>query len=84
MSLKFKCPKCGSGELIHVELGVCMSSKVVDIDERGYIQYDLIDYDSGSTDKYHCFKCGYVLKDDKGRNLIMEDEVVEWVKNNCK
>lgn len=84
MSLRFDCPKCGCDELIHVELGVCMSSKVIDIDEQGYFQYDLIDYNKGSTDRYHCFKCGNILKNDTGENLIMEDEVAEWIKKNCK
>lgn len=84
MSLEFKCPKCGCDELIIVELGVVMSSKVIDIDEQGYFQYDLIDCGGGSTDCFKCFKCGYVLKDDEGGNLIMEEEAVEWIKKNCK
>ena len=84
MSLKFKCPKCSHEELEIVEVSAVMSSKVVNIDEDGYFEYDLIDCDGGCTDRYQCFKCGYVLKDKNDEAITIEEDIVEWVKKNCK
>ena len=83
MPLKFKCPKCSHDELEIVEASAVMSSKVVNIDEECYFEYDLIECDGGCTDRFQCFKCGCVLKDENCEAITTNEEVVEWVKKNC-
>ena len=84
MSLKFKCPSCSREDLEVVQTDVVMTSQVVDIDEEGYFEYDLIDTGGGCVDRYQCLNCGYVLKDDDGQAVTTEEEVVEWVRKNCE
>ena len=84
MSLKFKCPKCDCEELEIVEVGVVMSSKVVNIDEDAYFEYEQIENMGGCTDRFQCFKCGYVLKDENDEAITIEEDIVEWVRKNCK
>ena len=83
MSLKFNCSKCGCEELEIVQTDVVLSSKVVDIDEKGYFEFEQIDCEGGNIDRYQCFKCGLVLKDDQGKVLTTEEQIVEWVRENC-
>ena len=83
MSLKFKCSKCDCQELEIVQTDVVLSSKVVEIDEKGYFEFEQIDCDGGNVDRFQCFKCGFVLKNDKGRAITTEEQIVEWVRKNC-
>ena len=83
MSLKFKCPSCQCNDLEVVEVDVVVSSQVVEIDKEGYVEYDILESDGGCIDRYRCRKCGLILKDEKGEPLATEDEMVEWIKNNC-
>lgn len=83
MSLKFKCPSCSCEELEVVQSNVVQTSQVVDIDEGGCFEFDLIDTDGGNVDYFQCVKCGYVLKNESEETITTELEVVEWVKKNC-
>ena len=84
MSLEFVCPKCKCEELEIVQTDVTMTSKIVDLDEEGCFEYDLIDCDSGQVECHQCYKCGYILKNEKDEVITTNEEVVEWVKKNCK
>ncbi len=79
--LKFKCPKCNCNELEVVETDITNSSKVVNINEKGYFEYELIESTGGQINRFQCFDCGYVLKNE-GDNIVILDDVVEWIKSN--
>lgn len=83
MSLKFKCTKCGGKILEVIQTDAIITSQIIDIDEEGYFEYEQIDCDGGNVDRYQCFKCGDVLKDNN-LSVTTEQEVFEWVKKNCK
>ena len=83
MSLEFKCLKCSHRELELVETNAVISSKVVDIDEDGFFEYEQIGCDGSVIDRYQCYKCGFILKDENDESITDEEEVVEWLKKNC-
>ena len=80
--LKFTCPKCKSNRLECCEDGP-YSSEILCIDEDGDFEYGKIDA-SGSVVRYQCLKCGYILSDSFGYDITDNEEVVEWIKENCK
>ena len=80
MSLKFKCPSCGSEKLEVIQTDVVITSEILDIDEEGCFEFDLTDSDGGNVDRFQCQKCGYVLKDESGEPITTNEDVVEWVK----
>ena len=80
MSLKFKCPNCNREDLEVVEKGVVMTSLIVEIDEDGYFEYDLIDTGGGSVERFQCLECGYVLRDKDDLAITTEEEVSEWLR----
>ena len=81
--LKFKCPKCNREDLEIVEKDVIMTSLVVEIDDEDNFEYDLIDTGGGYVERFQCLDCGYILKDQSGQVITTEEEVVEWIRNNC-
>ncbi len=83
MSLKFKCPKCQCEDLEIVETDVIMSSKVVEIDEDLCFEYDLLECDGGYVDRFQCFNCGLVLKNEQQETITQEEDVVKWIRENC-
>ena len=83
MSFKFKCTSCNREDLEIVQSDIIMTSLVVEIDEEGYFEYDLIDTGGGSVDRFQCSECGYVLKDDNEQVITTEEDVVEWLRKNC-
>jgi len=80
--LKFKCPKCKSEKLECCEDGP-YTSEVKVIDEEGDFEYGPIDA-SGTVDRFQCLDCGYVLCREDGSSIDDNEEVVEWIKENCK
>ncbi|MFC1678068.1 hypothetical protein ACFL3G_13540 [Planctomycetota bacterium] len=84
MSFEFKCTKCGGTILEVIQTDAVITSQIIDIDEEGYFEYEQIDCDGGNVDRYQCYKCGDVLKDNDGESITTEKEVFEWVKQNCK
>ena len=83
-ALKFKCPNCDSEQLESIETNVVLSSEIATLNEDGDFDYESPLMDGGEIDRFQCFKCGYVLRDSDGKNLTNNEEVVEWVKKNCK
>ena len=83
MSLKFKCPECGSEELKLVETDVTLSQKILSIDDDGFLDYGSIIIENEEIDCFKCCGCGFVLSND---NIVIQDDkgVVEWIKKNCK
>ena len=81
--LKFKCPKCKKEDLEIIETDVIMTSLIVEIDEEGYFEYDMIDTGGGCVDRFQCSECGFVLKDDREQVITTEEGVVEWIRGNC-
>ena len=80
--LKFTCPNCKENRLECCEDGPYVS-EVVDVDEEGDFEYGAIDA-SGSVERYQCLKCGFVLINSNGDSIIDNEEVVEWIKDNCQ
>jgi len=80
--LKITCPDCGSNRLECCEDGPYVS-EVVNIDEEGDFDYGEINA-SGMVDRYQCLNCGYVLSHEDGSSIDDNDEVIEWIKKNCK
>lgn len=80
--LKFTCPECKGTRLECCEDGP-YSSEVLDIDEDGDFDYGQIDA-SGMVDRYQCLSCGYVLSREDGSSIDDNEEVVEWIRDNCK
>jgi len=74
--LKFKCPECGCEKL-----ECCMdgphSCPVTEIDESGDFEYGAYE-SSADVDRWQCECCGYILP-----NVFHNEEVVEWIRNNC-
>lgn len=81
-SLKFTCPDCGKHRLECCEDGP-YSSEVTNIDDKGDFDYGPIDA-SGTVDRYQCLECGYILSDKSGSPIDNNEEVVDWIKKNCK
>ncbi len=80
--LKFICPDCGSNKLECCEDGP-YASEVLSIDDEGDFEYGPIDA-SGMVERYQCLKCGFVLSSEDGSSIDDNQEVVEWVKENCE
>ena len=80
--LTFTCPYCGSHRLECCEDGP-YSSEILNIDEDGDFDYGEIDA-SGVVDRFQCLNCGFALTREDGSNIDENEEVIEWIKNNCK
>ena len=82
MGIKFKCPNCsGEDRLECCEDGV-YHSEIIKLDEEGDFEYGAIDA-YGDVVRFQCLKCGYILKDEDGENIIHNEDVVEWCKKHC-
>ena len=79
--LKFVCPGCQGTRLECCEDGPYVS-EVTNIDEDGDFDYGKIEA-SGMVDRFQCLNCGYVLKNPDGSSIDDNQEVIEWVKENC-
>jgi len=79
--MKFICPDCKSNKLECCEDGP-YSSEVTDIDEEGDFDYGPIEGD-GTVDRYQCLTCGYILRNEDGSPIDDNEEVVEWIIENC-
>jgi len=74
--LTFTCPDCGHDRLECCEDGP-YSSIILNLDEEGDFDYDEINA-SGEVVRYQCVQCGTVLPD-----VTCNEEVIEWIKENC-
>ena len=79
--IKFVCPKCKDTRLECCEDGP-YTSRVTSIDEDGDFDYGPIET-NGDVTHFQCVHCGYTLRDEDGRNIIDNLEVVEWCLENC-
>ena len=80
--LPFVCPDCGGMRLECCEDGP-YCSEVTNIDEDGDFDYAEIEA-SGTVDRYQCLNCGFTLSREDGSSIDDNEEVVEWIKENCK
>ncbi len=80
-NIKFKCPSCECKKLECVMDGT-HSCEVIEIDVDGDHCYGEIT-SSAEVDRWQCFNCGYVLKDENNENVNDNLDVVEWCKKNC-
>jgi hypothetical protein len=91
MSLKFKCPKCGSTELEEEAVDVVQLSIVSEISNDGTVDYDpkRIFYDDGERCNFHCSVCDFPLMGDgyklgDGYKYITSAEDLRaWLLKNC-
>ena len=77
--LIFTCPSCKSHRLECVENGN-YTSEVINIADDGDFDYGEITA-NGMVDRFQCLDCGHVL--DTDHTLDDNEEVVEWIKENC-
>jgi len=80
--LKFICPSCGDHRLECCEDGPYVS-EILCIDEDGDFDYGEINA-SGEVDRFQCVDCGYILKDVMEECITDNEDVIEWIKENCK
>ena len=80
--LIFTCPSCGKHRLECCEDGPYVS-EVLCIDEDGDFDYGEIE-GSGMVDRFQCLDCGYILSREDRSSIDDNEEVVEWIKENCK
>ena len=65
-------------------MGSCsVTSAIKEICSDGEIEYELQSTDYGEVERYHCFYCGYIIKDKNDELITTNTELGEWVKNNC-
>jgi hypothetical protein len=79
--LQFKCPSCGGHRLECCENGP-YNSEVLCIDDECDFEWGEISA-SGDVDRFQCLGCGFVLEHDN-YPITDHEEVVEWIKENCK
>ena len=82
--MKFQCPKCNHNKLECCETDAFVTSAITNLDEDGDFDYDTPNISDSIVDRFQCVGCGFVLKDDKGENIIDHLEVVEWLNKNCE
>lgn len=80
--LIFTCPECKSNRLECCENGP-YNSEVLNIDEDSDFDYGAIDA-SGTVERFQCLNCGHILSREDGSSIDDNEEVVEWIKKNCK
>ena len=79
--LIFTCPSCKGHRLECCEDGA-YNSEVLSIDEDGDFDYGEISA-SGCVDRFQCLNCGHPLEREDGSNIDDNEEVIEWIKENC-
>jgi len=84
--LKFKCPKCGHTELEEVMTDCILTSVIGVIDGEGAVDYDdkRITTTDGEVHHYQCVACGFILSDNNDVDVNNNEELAEWLKENCK
>ncbi len=74
--LRFTCPKCNCNTL-----ECCLDGPhrcdITSIDDEGELEWGLYE-SNGDINRFQCSGCGYILE-----NVTDDEEVVEWVKENC-
>ena len=83
--LVFICPQCGSDRLYAVQEEITGYTEIDSVDADGGICYGRQDFDDSDLEDdalYQCCSCGYELENEKGRPVIGEYELVEWLENN--
>jgi len=80
--LKFICPECQGTRLECCEDGP-YNSEVLSIDEEGDFEYGEISC-SGMIERYQCLHCGFVPTNSDGSVIDDNQDVVEWIRENCE
>ena len=81
--MKFQCPKCKHKGLEVCETNAFVSTPIIDLGEDGDFVYDEPVIQDSVVDRFQCFNCGYILKNEQGENIIDNFEVVNWLRKNC-
>ena len=83
--LQFTCPECGSDRLYAVQEEATAYTEISSISTDGWIDYGCQEFDDSDVPEdssYQCRKCYYELKNETGRPIIGEKELIEWLNNN--
>lgn len=78
----YACPKCGTNRVEEVMYGVMLTSEIKNIDSLqsdGYPDYDLTDTEYGEIERFQCWHCGYILKEENGSEVRFIDDLIEWI-----
>ena len=81
-AIKFICPNCGGIRLEAVLFG----SHTIIIEalfKNGNMTYGDITA-NGTLDMFQCIKCGFVPEHEADEPIVLDKEIVEWCKKNCK
>lgn len=87
MELKFICPKCKEQQqLEEILINVVQTTVISVIDDSGAVDYksDSIVTEDGEIDHYQCAQCGFVLKLKGFYTVSDPNDLVAWIKANCK
>lgn len=83
MQLLFTCKNCGDHWLEEIQVDCVSTHEVKSIGENGDIQYGKTETEGGTISHYQCSNCGVVLKDDDDQDIVDEEQLADWIKNNC-
>jgi len=84
--VQFDCPVCGTNKIEQVAEGSFVSQLVAIVDNGENVQKDL-EITEEFVQRFQCFECGFVLKDDNGNYISDPEELYEhllengWVSN---
>lgn len=79
--LNFVCPECSGSQIEEVLINVVNTSKIIDIDTEGNCDYELVESSDGDVGNYQCHDCGYIIKDDQGKNITDCPDLALWLIN---
>lgn len=81
-AVKFVCPLCGDHRL-EVVMNGSHTTRVVGMFKSGGIEYgDTMSI--GDLQRFQCVGCGHVIEFGPDDIIKDEEELVEWIKKNCK
>ena len=85
--MKFKCPECGREDnLCRIVTGIKTSEQVyIDEDEKYLEDSGEIEdiFENSRVSNFECGHCGYIMKDDLDIIVKDDQDMIEWIKENC-
>jgi predicted RNA-binding Zn-ribbon protein involved in translation (DUF1610 family) len=86
--IKFVCPECGGTVLDECMKDVYQHSTISQIEEEdgeAIVDYaeNSITTDEGEVYYYCCVKCGFALNGPYDNSINNNDELLEWILENC-
>ena len=80
--LKFICEKCGYDKLEEVMVNVTVSSEINTVElDGGFVDLDYGETENcdGEVVRYQCSKCGVIIKDDNGIDIIEKSVLRDYL-----